>query len=645
MKSLLFLSIGMCFFFSGAWAQEKLVPLRANGALTAKDIEFKTRHLNRNADSIPYGNQYNVINLPFKDDFKKEGPYPDSSLWINNYAFVNRTYPVAPINYGVATLDGLNKHGYPYNFSAPANSAQACDTLTSKRINMLNIFPNAPGNNVYLSFFYQAQGRGDDPQTQDTLLLEFRSSTDSALLINWTEVWAIQGYAPTATDSDFHQVMIELDTLLGAKYLNKPWFQFRFRNYANPTGDLDHWNIDCVHLDQHRSAADTVIHEVAFVYDPLSFLANYQAMPWRQYQGMTDMAQTGHVYLRNNELTSKPVTYQYMGSHYGLPFSSPYLTGNDPVGLPPYLGHGYDAEAPVATPPVALNNFSFGNALTDTTVFEILHVNKLYNDTLVVKQNFFNYYAHDDGSAELGYGLEGVGTGAGGQLAVHFKTNISDTLRAVQFYWNPVLIDASTLGFKLCIWGPGGGQPGVMIYQSDSMFSPQYLPGYNHFRTYYLDQPMIISGDFYVGWKQFSELNMSVGFDQNTNSVSENFFKIDSTNFSTWQGSIFPGSLMIRPLFGDTIRMNGIQELTQLQGVNIYPNPAQDRITVSILSTAGLSDLYTLEILDLSGQLITRYPVTPGSVEDVSFLNNGFYLVRITAKNKASCVRKLLIAR
>ncbi len=643
MNRILFSFVFLLSFYGHFMAQEKISGLHeGDSPMLKKNGDPKKTHINR-AATVPFSNPFNIINLPFRDDFKNEGPYPDSSKWIDNEVLINRSYPVAPMNYGVATFDGMDKNAYPYDFTAPPTLSVSCDTLTSKRINMTGM--GLPGDSVYMSFYYEAQGRGNAPEPEDSLFLEFHSSRDTV----WTEVWSHIGYASSTKDSGFHQVMLSINQLDTGKYLQCSWVQFRFRNFATPCGNLDHWHIDVVQFDHHRVYSDTTLFGLALVYEPLSFLANYQAMPWKQYQGSSDMASNVHVYIRNNEpVFAKPVTYQYQGSHYGAPFSVPYI-GNDPVGPNPFPSYGYETVAAVADPPISSNGFSFGNSMSDTTVFEINHINHintLSTETLAVKQRFYNYFAYDDGSGELGYGLEGLGTENGASLAVQYTTNIPDTLKAVQIFWNPIITNVSLDGFRLCVWGAGGGNtPGSLIYRSDSLFSPQYLPGYDHFRTYYLDHPKVISGTFYVGWMQYTEDNLSVGFDQNTNSMNHNFFTVDS--LSPWQASLFPGSLMIRPLFGDTIRVNSIQNLSQvLEGVNLFPNPAQNQVFISLPALADTGpNAIKIEIMDAYGKLVLQNVYNSGLPQDISGLPNGFYLVRITARDQASCIKKLLIAR
>jgi len=104
------------------------------------------------------------IELPFADDFSATDVYPDSNLWEDQYVFVNKVMAVNPPTIGVATFDGLDDEGNPYQGFSVDNAP--CDTLTSKEINLSSFTTN---NNVYFSFFYQAGGYADFPNPNDTL--------------------------------------------------------------------------------------------------------------------------------------------------------------------------------------------------------------------------------------------------------------------------------------------------------------------------------------------------------------------------------------------------------------------------------------------------------------------------------------------
>ncbi|MCF8230423.1 MAG: T9SS type A sorting domain-containing protein [Bacteroidales bacterium] len=114
--------------------------------------------------------------LPFFDDFKKSGPYPDTSRWLDNEAFVNKDFGKFSANLGVATLDAIDANGYIY--SNASVFPFLADRLTSRPIRLDSVFEPIPAaittqDSVYFSFFYQPQGYGDHPQEQDSLVLQF----------------------------------------------------------------------------------------------------------------------------------------------------------------------------------------------------------------------------------------------------------------------------------------------------------------------------------------------------------------------------------------------------------------------------------------------------------------------------------------
>ena len=78
--------------------------------------------------------------------------------------FINRNYPINPISLGVATFDGLDSLGYPYDIMSNLDGKPA-DYLTSKPIDLSSV------NKAFLLFYYQPKGIGDMPQTEDKLYL------------------------------------------------------------------------------------------------------------------------------------------------------------------------------------------------------------------------------------------------------------------------------------------------------------------------------------------------------------------------------------------------------------------------------------------------------------------------------------------
>jgi len=113
-------------------------------------------------------------------------------------------------------------------------------------------------------------------------------------------------------------------------------------------------------------------------------------------------------------------------------------------------------------------------------------------------------------------------------LAYKFHTyKPNDTLRAVQMYFNQTLNDVSQKYFYLYIWDDNDGEPGDTLYTQIGE-RPTYEDSLNKFHTYIIDETLIISGTFYVGWKQISpgEEFLNVGFDKNRNAQDKIFFNV-----------------------------------------------------------------------------------------------------------------------
>ena len=146
-----------------------------------------------------------TISLPFLDDFSKDNIYPDASLWLDSNAFINRDYPITPPTLGVATLDGASKTGCPYDTIITGAGSYPADTLTSKPINLSSL---PSDSSVVLSFFWQAKGRGNDPENSDSLILQFRNPSDSNNTTAWRNIWYKNGYNPSSSDTTFRLVMI-----------------------------------------------------------------------------------------------------------------------------------------------------------------------------------------------------------------------------------------------------------------------------------------------------------------------------------------------------------------------------------------------------------------------------------------------------
>lgn len=579
---------------------------------------------------------YDTINLDtikgILEDFSYDRPYPDTSIWLDNKVFINRGYAKAPVTTGAATFDGLNANGYPYNFFADPTSSASADSLTSKPINLFNYINGGntvnyqPGDSIYFSFYYQPEGRGNYPESSDSLILEFTSP----LLTSWLPIWSTPGRNLADDDSSWQLVMIPIKNV---QYLQKG-FQFRFRNYATVSGNLDHWHIDYVYLNKFRTRADTVFEDVTFVYNTPSLINTYSAMPWKHYDlsyMKTDYANT----MRNNFTSQKNVSFWYdIYDADGAQVNTNYFGGSENVF--PYTTTGYPAIPPINAP---ILNYTIP-LLSDTTHYTIksrLSSNPdkhRLNDTITHKQVFHNYYAYDDGTAETAFGLSTLNA----RIAEKFVSPIADTLRCIDIYFNPVLTDASIYAFLLNVWSDAGGIPGTALYTSDSIVQPEYAQtGYDKFTHYYLDPPLYVpAGTFYIGFTQKTTSFLNVGVDRNNNTQENIFYNVSGS----WNSSPFAGSLMMHPVFGVADFYAGIEQPVIAKRKNpftVYPNPANDKLYIVSSANSGENARYS--ITDMYGRLIQENKVSLSESIDISSLSNGIYFIRIADSTQVSTIK------
>jgi len=542
-----------------------------------------------------------------------------NSLWIDEDVFINSTYPIDPITVGVATFDGLNELGAPHNgFSEPEGYGVA-DYLTSKPIDLAYLETDS----VFLSFYYQPQGLGNDPQVTDSLVLEFFGPSS----LEWYNIWSVPG----TSYHKFKQVMIQITN---PKFLQNG-FQFRFKNYGTLSGNLDHWNIDYVRLNAGRNETDTFIVDVALISATGSILQNYEAIPWRHYLADTTLPLVDNMIVNINNLdTAKNnVGYRYNIKHQSNIYSFPTGTNNTDINGQSQLERSLSIAYTFSSTLLDSAEFEINSYITSPTTDTIEN-----NDTIKYIQRFYNYYAYDDGSAEWAYLLNAPGA----KLAYRFTSIIPDTLRAVDMYFSQVIEDVSAEFFYLTIWN--SLSPEEIIYQQ-AFQTPVYEDALNKFHTYLLDTILVLSGTYYIGWVQVTDASLNIGFDMNRDASSFLYYNVSGT----WLQSIIDGSVMMRPLFGDpVILLAGMGEafLPVKQGLDylILPNPAKDQVYIQADGHDNQKQLH-IAIHDIYGRKVKELSPDNGIIH-VSDISPGVYFFRIQAgNNPESVVKKVLISR
>jgi hypothetical protein len=271
------------------------------------------------------------------------------------------------------------------------------------------------------------------------------------------------------------------------------------------------------------------------------------------------------------------------------------------------------------------------------------------NDTVVRYQEFYDYYAYDDGSSENGYGLNGEGT-ANASVACRFETFNRDTLRAVSFYFNRTLGDYTQDFFRLAVWNhdPVLDGPGELI-RSLTGFKPEYRSQLNEFVTYGLDSVIVVSDIFYVGWIKTTERLLNVGWDRWNNNQDKIFYNLGQG----WVNTKFDGSLMIRPVMGRELAWPVPVPETNYSGqlpLQLYPNPARDYFYLELPPDAGRGN-WSVSLFNLQGRLVYRSPENPvmnfygNNSHFIGDLPEGMYIVKVDRDGIGRANSKLMIVR
>jgi hypothetical protein len=580
-----------------------------------------------------------VNSLPFIDDFSIPNIYPDDSLWQDRMTFVNSNYPFQAYSIGVATFDALNDTGSVYSNAGPLSFP--ADTLTSQVIRMDSIFGSSPASlspadSIYLSFLYQPQGIGNAPETSDSLVLEFYSSGDDSWFWQWSTIGMKLTDFYDSNGVYFKQVLIPV---VDSMYFNDN-FQFRFRNYASiPNSSIpswgsnaDQWHLDYVYIDINRTMNDTAILDFALKHHASSLLKNYYQMPWNQYKANPsgEMADTFALAYRNLSNTIKSVDQVFRITDL-TGTTSPYNTTPTPITQPnvcPFCeftfthNHSYNYQS-TATPYADFEVF-----FDISTGLELNY----QNNSTIFYQKFYNYYAYDDGTPEAGYGL----SPAGARLAYQFNLNTPDTLQSIQMFFNQIL-NPTTKYFYLTVWDDNNGVPGNVIYEKSGTV-PVYENTLNEYHTYVLDNPVPVSGTFYIGWRQNSNDNLNIGLDLNRNAREHIFYNTSGS----WANSQYKAALMIRPILGSSVNPHiGMGENKEEKPeLTLYPNPNSGSNLFLKSSNIDIQNS-TIEIYNTTGQLVTSIDYSENI--NISDFSVGLYILRLIDQTKNQVITKQFI--
>jgi hypothetical protein len=631
LKSLVFCSL---FLFQLAQAQVTTSPLGSNPVIE--------NFLNNNPDyqfqpnlKTKFGTR-DTLSLPFFDDFSESSIYPDSTKWLNNEVFINNNLPFQPPTYNVATFDGLDTDGRPYQGTINTEFNAPGDSLISQPINLKekNGYNFSISDSIILSFFYQPNGYGYHLSGEDSLRLFFKAVNG-----NWFQMWSVGGQSTT---EDFKHVSVPV---LDVNYLHDG-FQFMFTTHTRRVGNANHWHIDYVFLDSVRSNNVDYYDDYAIQTTPSSLLKNYTSMPFEHFKVNRAAHTADSMFFRvsNLDKDGKFLEVRHEDFNDGNLLASTMFSVHGHNVLPKNSDlreiNAYSLNSINGSLPVIINR---------TVMVEDPGVPNKYrkNDTLIVDQVFDDYYAYDDGSAERGIGFDQNTNPSNieGQIAMGFDVVKEDRLFAIGTYFNEAVYDVSGRRFKYRIWrslnGVDGAPEDTLIYESGDM-TPEYRTanGLRTFSPHYLDTNLTLKpGKYYVGWWQQDMYNLNVGWDMNYgNRKNPDVANPDLyyNTFNDWSNVEINGTMMMRLHFGDSagLYLKVDEFKSKSPQPRVYPNPAKNIVHFG-------KEYSEASLVSMKGEVLARKENIDSL--QIEGIENGIYFVKLVSESGEHFTVKLVI--
>jgi hypothetical protein len=598
-------------------------------------------------DTYTAGFSINVVpvNLPFFDDFAYDGVRPDPRLWQDDDVLINRNFAQDPPSIGVATFDGVDVTGQPYEGGNGGARTVVRDYLTSAPV-------NAQGRNgTTLTFYLQPRGFGNRPETQDSFLVEFLDVAG-----NWNIVYKKEGEFNTVPNNQplpFEPVSLTIP----AEYLYNG-FQFRFANKSSEQGAVDMWHLDYVKLSS--TSPTFVTNDLAIVERPGFLLsAPYTSMPIRHLRaGGEGLLENGLMATVRNLFTSGLTISQasQLSVASDVPFS-PNLVQSDFTAAFVNIGGTTNevAGGDVVTGQVALaglnenytqlRNYLFSGVAEDASTKLTLEYDLVIpsqanafgggvlktNDFAAQSTCFDEYMAYDDGTAEVI--IEGI---QGTTILQKYEAFVADELKGIRIRIPRVLGSLGSQEIKLVVY-TGEGQPDELVAEYDfpirfaETFFRDSLQGYT---TYIFPEAVPLAvGTFYVGWEQQrADRNIGVGFDRNNTPENVQWFN-NGNGFMPITGTTM-GAIMVRPLLsGFEGFPTSVPEYTEADAlVDVFPNPTNGTLYLRPRPTTTGSLNYRL--FSLTGALLAADQVR--QTIELGHLPAGIYLLEVTDGTAAS---------
>ncbi len=589
--------------------------------------------------TIPYKTVKNqakggdTLNLPFIDDFSSYTGSPTNDYWLaGGGGYVNNSYAVFPPSYNALTLDGTDNNGQPYNFVSGATENVSIDIdgetdyIISKPID-LSIYGTLDG--IAFSFYWQKGSFSANtiPELKDgdTLKLFFKSKSGA-----WKKVFPIDSNKRKQMDTliNGHDFVYEFLSIKDTNYLHDA-FQFKFTTHGKVTGAWDVWNIDYVYLDKGRLTDN--IQDFAFSSVSQSLFADYHSIP------VEALLQSN--FTLSDGINAKTFNLTNIGNFIGqtnLDITANGLLMSQSTATGDFLPAQSNKEVNLSIDKITFNNNIGGipnpNEITFISKLSLVTPDDSLstNDTLSFTNTLKDYYAYDDGSAEMA-----IGFGEYGELVMEYEFSGSDTITAIDINFLKIGHNLENTPISIRLWesieGVNGANSSVRLA---SIFTGvRYKTGLNQFTRYNLDKGIILSpGKYYIGYESASLNPTYIGFDKNTDLIQQKVYMRRSGEvWSQDETILLAGTPMIRPVFGDVTGLKNTKEEEKEQikttlNVKVYPNPTANKLHIEKgVKTIILSDITGRKVIEQ-----TNLDIESKTILELGFLNKGTYYLYLS---------------
>lgn len=559
------------------------------------------------------------MSLPFWDDFSGG---MDSLKWENRGVTASKTMGINPPSLGVVCLDGVDLKGNPYSTAMLAEGEG--DQLLSMPIDLSAL---QPADSLYLSFFWQAGGRGEMPDENDKLQLSFLDASGT-----WIPVWEVFG-GDMGKRAVFTQEMVPVR----GDFFHAG-FRFSFSNTGRLSGPFDSWLLDYIYLNKGRNRHQVFHEDRALTQVPNSPFGKYSALPFFELDGNKETYLTEIASQFNNlsnRFRAMEFTVELRDKESQRLLKR--LHGNTPFNPVPQALERRDFKSVVIKD---LDLDTSGEFDLETLVFlttgDGLLVDRIsdgdtlfspavdfrINDTVRHIMPIRDFMAYDNGSVDYAAGINQ----RSGMLALRYNLESPAYLKGIGI--NFTNFSQVGVALELTVWDDLDAPP---VYLKEVLIPEKER--LDEFSFFALDTNLSVADTFYIGFTQFTNDFIHVGLDKSNDSGDEIFYNVAGS----WeQNNEVGGSLMIRPHLS-TAPVVSEEENTVGGRITAYPNPVADKLYLE-----GKID--EIMVFDAYGRQINMRVEEYDKGKIINFVGSdkGVYVVRAWTGKKPNSIRILV---